>query len=117
VVADLTNSEDIVRLINETIAEFGQLDVLVNNAGGGTLSHISDTNILDNFDKTFSIDLKAALYLSHLSLSYLQKTKGTIINISSVIGLVPVMFQITAIVQMINYFLFLQIQNYSPLGH
>jgi len=89
VVADLTINEDVVRLINETITEFGQLDVLVNNAGSGAMSYITDTNILNEFDKLFNIDLRAPLYLSHLSVPYLKVTKGTIINISSVAGLVP----------------------------
>jgi len=89
VVADLTKGDDVKRLIDSTIKEYGKLDILVNNAGSGVLSSITDTKILDEFDSVFNIDVRSIVELIHLSLPYIQKTNGTIINISSIAALHP----------------------------
>ena len=46
VTADLTNEEDVKRLINETIKTFGKLDILVNNAGAGFMAKITDSDYM-----------------------------------------------------------------------
>jgi NAD(P)-dependent dehydrogenase (short-subunit alcohol dehydrogenase family) len=89
-VADLTKQEDAKRLVDTTIEEYGKLDVLVNNAGSGVLSYIKDDKILEEFDKVFNIDVRAVVEMIHLSIPYLEKSKGTIINISSIEGITPV---------------------------
>ncbi|CAM6031952.1 unnamed protein product, partial [Sphagnum compactum] len=89
VVADLTKQEDAKRLVETTIKQYGKLDVLVNNAGSGVLSSVKDDKILEEFDKVFNIDVRAVVEMIHLSIPYLEKSKGTIINISSIAGLSP----------------------------
>ncbi len=88
--ADLTKQDDAKRLVETTIKQYGKLDVLVNNAGSGVLSSIKDDKILEEFDKVFNIDVRAVVEMIHLSIPYLEKSKGTIINISSIAGLSPV---------------------------
>ncbi len=88
--ADLTKQDDAKRLVETTIKQYGKLDVLVNNAGSGVTSFIRDDKILEEFDKVFNIDVRSAVEMIHLSLPYLEKSKGTIINISSIAGLSPV---------------------------
>uniref|UniRef100_A0A7E4V0J6 Short-chain dehydrogenase n=1 Tax=Panagrellus redivivus TaxID=6233 RepID=A0A7E4V0J6_PANRE len=71
------------KLINETIARFGKIDVLVNNAGvfkkpGGT------TTATENFDFVFAVNVRAVFRLVELATPYLEKTKGNIINVSSI---------------------------------
>jgi len=89
-VADLTKEDDVKRLINSTINEYGKIDILVNNAGSGVLSSIKDEKILTEFDNVFNIDLRSVVELIHLSIPHLEKSKGTIINISSDVALHPV---------------------------
>jgi meso-butanediol dehydrogenase/(S,S)-butanediol dehydrogenase/diacetyl reductase len=89
-VADLTKQEDAKRLVETTIKQYGKLDVLVNNAGSGVLSFVKDDKILEEFDKVFNIDVRAVVEMIHLSIPYLEKSKGTIINISSIAGITPV---------------------------
>ncbi len=88
--ADLTKQEDAKRLVDTTIKQYGKLDVLVNNAGSAVLSYIKDDKILEEFDKVFNIDVRAVVEMIHLSIPYLEKSKGTIINISSIAGITPV---------------------------
>jgi len=89
VIADITNDDDAKNLIDSTVNEFGKIDVLVNNAGAGWLTSIYDNNLMDNYEKIMRIDLRSVVYLSHLAVPYLEKTKGNIVNISSGAGLKP----------------------------
>jgi len=89
-VADLTKEDDVKRLINSTITEYGKLDILVNNAGAAPLSSIKDEKILTELDSLLSLDLRSIVQLTHLSIPYLEKSKGTIINISSIASFNPV---------------------------
>ncbi len=88
--ADLTKENDLKRIVDTTIKEYGKLDILVNNAGSLAPNTIKDDRILDEFDKIFLIDIRSVVELIHLSIPYLEKSKGTIINISSVASLRPV---------------------------
>ncbi|KAJ6645713.1 17-beta-hydroxysteroid dehydrogenase 14 [Pseudolycoriella hygida] len=87
VVADVTNENDMRRLVNETISAFGKIDILVNNAGEGLRAPITDPEILTKFRKTMDINLMSVVLLTHLCVEHLEKTKGNIINISSVAAL------------------------------
>jgi NAD(P)-dependent dehydrogenase (short-subunit alcohol dehydrogenase family) len=89
VVADLTKNDDCKRLIESTISKFGKLDILVNNAGAGAISSIKDPLVIDIYDRVMKLNLRSVVYLTHLAVEHLEKTKGVIINISSVAGLKP----------------------------
>jgi len=88
--ADVTKEDDVKRLINETINEFGQLDVLVNNAGAGAYNSIKDDKVMETYDSIMRLDLRSIVQLIHLSVPYLEKSKGTIINTSSIASMSPV---------------------------
>ena len=84
VVADLTKEEDIKRLVNETIKTFGKLDILVNNAAVGSMIGIGDPGYVTKYKTSLDINLNSVVLLTYLSVEYLEKTKGNIINISSI---------------------------------
>ncbi|CAG2119852.1 unnamed protein product, partial [Medioppia subpectinata] len=87
VTADVTKRVNLQRLVYETINHFGKLDILVNNAGAGILASFQDKDYYDNFEKVMAINLNSVVYLTHICVEHLEKTKGNIINISSVAGL------------------------------
>jgi NAD(P)-dependent dehydrogenase (short-subunit alcohol dehydrogenase family) len=72
--ADISKSTDRVRLVEKTVEHFGKIDVLVNNAGVGSLER---TNILDmteeSLDRVFGINLKGSLFLSQLAAKQMIK--------------------------------------------
>ncbi|MBM6618158.1 SDR family oxidoreductase [Bacillus suaedaesalsae] len=81
-VADLSNYEDIKGLVNKAIEEFGQIDVLVNNAGGpptGTIESITD----EQWQGAFELNLLSYIRLIRESLPHLKERGGRIINIAS----------------------------------
>ncbi|CAG2168428.1 unnamed protein product, partial [Oppiella nova] len=84
IVADLAKPEDVNRLVNETIKTFGKLDVLVNNAAVFYASAIDDKNLIEMFDRTMAVNLRAPLQLIQLAHPYLNATNGSIINIGAV---------------------------------
>jgi len=83
--ADLTEHSQIDRLVSETVQHCGQIDVLVNAAGIIRSGTLSDTPI-DDFDKLMNINLRSVYYLMQKVLPFLEKTRGNIVNISSIAG-------------------------------
>ncbi|CAG2117427.1 unnamed protein product [Medioppia subpectinata] len=86
VTADVTKREDMRRLVDHTIKHFGKLDILVNNAGAGLNARPTDEDFYEKYEKVMAINLNSVVYLTHICVEYLEKTKGNIINISSVAG-------------------------------
>jgi NAD(P)-dependent dehydrogenase (short-subunit alcohol dehydrogenase family) len=85
VVADVCKEDDCKRLIASTVKKFGKLDILVNNAGATNKpSNVYDDNYLENYKWNLSTNLDSAVYMTHYSVTHLEKTKGIIINISSI---------------------------------
>ncbi|CAG2116452.1 unnamed protein product, partial [Medioppia subpectinata] len=89
VVGDLTKTSDINNLIDSTVKTFGKIDVLVNNAGLYPTTNITSPDLLSVWDQIFAVDLRAVVELIHRSVPHLEKTNGTIIDISSVLSLAP----------------------------
>ena len=84
VVADVSSEEQCKRLVQQTIDRFGKLDIVVNNAGIGMGAGITDTEYVEKYEKVLATNLNACIYLTHESVPHLEKTKGNIINISSI---------------------------------
>ncbi len=83
---DVTDTSETQRAIEQTIDKFGGLDVLVNAAGHISTGSIETTSLAD-WDAMMNVNLRAAFHLMQLAAPHLIKTKGNIVNISSVTGL------------------------------
>ncbi|CAH0595533.1 unnamed protein product [Chrysodeixis includens] len=83
---DVAVDSDLKRIIKETINRFSKIDVLVNNAGIISNATIEDENLMEVYDKTINTNLRSTVYLTNLAVPYLIKTKGNVINISSILG-------------------------------
>ncbi|XP_068623736.1 3-oxoacyl-[acyl-carrier-protein] reductase FabG-like [Battus philenor] len=82
-VADFTKEDEAKSVIDKTITTYGKLDVLVNNAGTTREVDILNKNFMEAYDLVININLRAAVYLTHLAMPHLIDTKGNIVNISS----------------------------------
>ncbi|KPJ12937.1 3-oxoacyl-[acyl-carrier-protein] reductase FabG [Papilio machaon] len=82
--ADISKDDEVKKIIDETIKRFGKLDILINNAGMFVPNDITSDNFMEGYDRVMNINLRAPVYLTHLAIPYLIKTKGNIVNISSV---------------------------------
>ena len=83
--ADVRSMESQVQAVDTVIAEFGQLDVLIANAGLGHFASIEDMTI-DEWQETIDTNLTGVFYSVKASLSALKQSKGYIFTISSLAG-------------------------------
>ncbi len=83
--ADVRETRQIEKLIDETVETFGRIDVLVNSAGIISNGSI-ETTTLEEWDKVMSVNLRAVFFLMQKCIPHLEKTKGNIVNVSSVAG-------------------------------
>jgi len=91
--ADISDQEAGQQLIDKTISEFGQLDILINNAGWTTLVAHHDLDSLTDeiFEKTFDVNVFGTWWLTKAAIPHLKKSKdGNIVNITSIAGVRPV---------------------------
>jgi len=85
---DVTDSRQVNELVEKTVAEFGKVDILINNAGGTscTKSIIDITD--EDWDSAIQSNLTSAFYCSRAVGKYMLRQKsGRVINICSVSGL------------------------------
>ncbi|CAH0702885.1 unnamed protein product [Spodoptera exigua] len=86
VIADIVNEMDVEKLLKQTINHFGQLDILINNAGIMGVGSIEATS-LDQYDRIMNTNVRGPYYLTMLATPHLVKSKGNIVNVSSVAGI------------------------------
>jgi len=86
---DLTNDASVAAAIDKTVATFGRIDVVINNAGygiGGAIEELNDQETRQAFD----VNVFGTLNVIRKAMPYLRKQRsGHIINISSIAGIAP----------------------------
>jgi len=88
VVADVTNADDWQRVVSQTVAHFGGLDVLINNAGWEGPSDADLRNVsVEDLRRLVDINVVGPLLGAKFAIAELLKRNGTIIITSSVVSL------------------------------
>ncbi len=84
--ADLTQDDEIQRLVDSIREKCGSVDILVNNAGWGKRAPVARAKIED-WDQTLRVNLRAPMVLAHLLVpDMIAKGGGAVINIGSISG-------------------------------
>lgn len=85
---DISQSQKCTAIVEDTVSKYGSIDILVNNAGvnlPGVFHEVTDETI----QRTLSVNVMGAMYLSRAAIPHMLKTsRGSIVNMSSVNGLV-----------------------------
>jgi NAD(P)-dependent dehydrogenase (short-subunit alcohol dehydrogenase family) len=84
--ADVTDESDAQKIVETTVENFGQIDILINAAGiigNGTIENTA----LNDWDEMMNVNLRSVFVLMQKTVPFLEKTKGNIVNVSSVAGL------------------------------
>ena len=87
ITADIRNKNDVRNVVNRLVDRFGRLDILVNNAG--IFPQIKQLHKIDEdeWNEVLDVNLTGQFRFTKESIPHLQKTAGSIINISSDAGL------------------------------
>ncbi len=87
-VTNVTEPASVAALIEQTMARFGRIDVLVNNAGTGLAANVVDTEVED-FDRVIAVNLKGVFLGMKYVIPHMRRQQaGSIINMCSIGGLV-----------------------------
>ena len=86
---DVRKQEEVELLAQDTIREFGRIDVWINNAGAGAVGHFEEVPIADHV-AVIETTLMGTVFGSYYAMRrFREQGQGTLINIASVIGKVP----------------------------
>lgn len=86
IVADLKDDKETRNILESTVKHFDKLDVLINNPGVLGFGTIETTS-LKQYDEIFKINVRSVYHMTMLAVPHLIKTKGNIVNVSSVNGI------------------------------
>jgi NAD(P)-dependent dehydrogenase (short-subunit alcohol dehydrogenase family) len=84
-VADVSDAEQMQRVADAAVAQFGRIDTWVNNAGIATYGMVEQTTI-DEMRRVIEVDLLGTIHGAKAALPYLRQSGGTLINNASVGG-------------------------------
>jgi NAD(P)-dependent dehydrogenase (short-subunit alcohol dehydrogenase family) len=83
---DVSKVDDLRRLIEGTVQRFGRIDCLINNAGWHPPHRPIDDFTVEDFRRLLDLNLVSIFAACQIALPHLRKTKGNIINMSSLVG-------------------------------
>lgn len=90
--ADVTDLASVERVLEEVYAREGRIDAVVNNAGMG-IAGATEYATPENIKRIFDTNLTALVQISAAAVKYLKKSRGSLINVGSVAGELPIPFQ------------------------
>ncbi|MCJ7657703.1 MAG: SDR family oxidoreductase, partial [Anaerolineales bacterium] len=89
VATDVTQLNDIRNLVQTTLNEFGQIDVLFNNAGFGRLDWLENLDPVKDIEAQFRVNLLGVILTAQAVVPHMiERCAGHIINMGSIAGLV-----------------------------
>lgn len=83
---NLTDEQNIENTFNEIESKYGHIDILVNNAGISSRTKIEDYTD-EEYEKISNLNIKSVYVCSKTAVKYLKKTKGVILNTSSMVSI------------------------------
>ena len=87
---DVTDAAACKALIDESVARFGGIDVLVNNAGGSMWTRLDEVQDLSIFEQLMRLNYLGSAYPTFHALPHLKRSRGRIVAVASMAGLIGV---------------------------
>lgn len=83
--ADVTDAEQVRRAVEDTVAHFGKLDILLASAGLSMRAYFEGSS-LEALERVMRVNFFGTLYATHFALPHVKKTKGSLVAVSSLTG-------------------------------
>lgn len=83
---DVSDEMQCKRLIDETVARYGKIDTLINNAGVTMWALFEEITDLSMLEKIMQVNFFGSVYPTYYALPYLKKSRGRLVAISSMTG-------------------------------
>lgn len=90
VITDVTDQASCRAMVNDTVAHFGRIDTLINNAGVGASGRFDEITDLTIFETLMRVNYLGSVWCTAFALPHLKQTKGRLVAISSLTGLTGV---------------------------
>lgn len=87
IAADVSKEEDVRNLVEETLSRYGGIDIVVNNAAMIMPKYLEEF-LEDEWDRMMGVNLKSVFLMIKQAIPELKRTRGTIVNMASLNGLV-----------------------------
>ncbi|HEY3752093.1 MAG TPA: SDR family oxidoreductase [Pseudonocardiaceae bacterium] len=89
--ADVSDENAVHAMVDQALAEFGKLDVLVNNAGTTSETPPDDLDGVDlaDWDRVFAVNVRGLFQVTRKCAPHLRATGGSVVNVASIVGLRP----------------------------
>lgn len=84
---DVSDKENVEKVIEDTVEQYGRLDIMINNAGIGSINTIEEMDE-EEWNNILSVDLDGVMYGTKAAIPHLKETEGVILNTASIYGLV-----------------------------
>jgi short-subunit dehydrogenase len=86
VVTDVGEEAQCAALIERTVAAYGRIDTLINNAGLSMWARFDEIRDLSIFERLLRVNYLGSVYCTHYALPHLKRTRGRIVGVSSLTG-------------------------------
>jgi NAD(P)-dependent dehydrogenase (short-subunit alcohol dehydrogenase family) len=86
VVTDVTDQAQCQNLVERTVAEYGRLDTLVNNAGVTMWAYFDEIQDLSIVEQIMRVNYLGSVYCTHYALPHLKESQGRLVGVSSLTG-------------------------------
>lgn len=83
---DVASKVQCKNLIDRTVAEFGRIDTLINNAGISMWARFDEIEDLDIFEKIMNVNYLGSVYCTYYALPFIKKSNGRVVAVSSLTG-------------------------------
>lgn len=83
---DVSNQADCRKLVEQTTAEYGRLDALINNAGVRLAGRFDEIRDMAVFEHTLRVNFLGSVYCTFYTLPWLKKSRGRLVGIASLAG-------------------------------
>lgn len=84
---DVSKEEQVKQMVHKAVERFGHIDILMNNAGVMLPSMEIERMPIEDWKKTFDININAMFYVTRYVKPYLLESKGVILNNASIAGM------------------------------